>query len=133
MSSSRDFEWPHFLDLARRLAGASGASEADLRTAISRAYYAAFHVAMELIVGEGFTPSGRGKDHMNVWNNYIRQPPFRDQIGKKGRELLDDRVKADYENPFPGDIEKQTEYALMSARLVVEEVRKMLDAKPRRR
>jgi uncharacterized protein (UPF0332 family) len=35
--------WRDFLALAARLAG--DATEADWRTAVSRAYYAAFHVA----------------------------------------------------------------------------------------
>ena len=44
------FDWKHYLDLARDLAQPSssdqGQREAELRTAISRAYYSAFcHVA----------------------------------------------------------------------------------------
>jgi uncharacterized protein (UPF0332 family) len=41
-----------FLPLANRLAAAS--SEAEWRTAISRAYYAAFHVARQLLEELGF-------------------------------------------------------------------------------
>src|SRR5262249_460451 len=41
-----------YLTLARTLAG--GATEAEWRTASSRAYYAAFHVARELLADLGF-------------------------------------------------------------------------------
>jgi uncharacterized protein (UPF0332 family) len=41
-----------FLPLANRLA--AGASESEWRTAISRAYYAAFHVARQLLEELGF-------------------------------------------------------------------------------
>jgi uncharacterized protein (UPF0332 family) len=41
-----------FLPLARRLAG--GSDEAEWRTAVSRAYYAAVHVARDLLTGLGF-------------------------------------------------------------------------------
>jgi uncharacterized protein (UPF0332 family) len=41
-----------FLPLARRLAG--GSDEAEWRTAVSQAYYAAFHVARDLLTGLGF-------------------------------------------------------------------------------
>lgn len=39
------FDWLGFLDVARRLADADEAGEADRRTALSRAYYAAFNHA----------------------------------------------------------------------------------------
>ena len=40
------FDWLHYLDLARELyeqAGNSGHSDANLRSSISRAYYATYH------------------------------------------------------------------------------------------
>jgi hypothetical protein len=49
---------PHdFLLLAARLSNSS--DQADLRTAVSRAYYAAFHVARDFLTALGFrTPMG---------------------------------------------------------------------------
>jgi len=44
--------WRDFLPLAAR--SAAGGTEADWRTAISRAYYAAFHVARQLLADLGF-------------------------------------------------------------------------------
>jgi uncharacterized protein (UPF0332 family) len=45
--------WRDFLSLATRLA--TGATEADWRTAVSRAYYAAFHVARRLFADLNFS------------------------------------------------------------------------------
>jgi uncharacterized protein (UPF0332 family) len=44
--------WRDFLVLARQLT--AGPAEADWRTAVSRAYYAAFHVARQMFTNLGF-------------------------------------------------------------------------------
>lgn len=124
MSSSPDFSWKQYLDLAQELAHSPGAGEAHLRTAISRAYYAAFHVAMGLLVSEGFIPSGTGQDHHKVWQRYRTgrgTGPERKQIASRGYGLYDDRRKADYRNPFGEDnIHEKAELALESARYIVD-------------
>jgi hypothetical protein len=51
------FAWADFLALARRL---SSGNEAEQRTAVSRAYYAAFNVAKEWANGHGFAGSTGG-------------------------------------------------------------------------
>lgn len=53
-----------FLDLAVRLS--EGRSEAELRTAVSRAYYAAFHVAKELLEDAGIALPNTAEAHRNV-------------------------------------------------------------------
>jgi hypothetical protein len=50
-----------FLRLAFQLA--SGASEADWRTAVGRAYYAAFHVARRLLEDLGFVVPRMDRAH----------------------------------------------------------------------
>lgn len=42
-------------------------------------------------------------------------------IGAKGFGLRNDRDDADYANPFPGELGKQTEFALESADYIVKE------------
>ncbi len=123
MSSSPDFAWTNYLDLARRLASRPEATEASLRSAISRAYYAAFHKAAELLVGDGFELTRRGEDHQTVWNEFERnRPRLQKPIGVHGRKLRDDRRKADYDNPLPEDLHDKTLYALKSAAKIIEEV-----------
>jgi uncharacterized protein (UPF0332 family) len=52
-----------FIALAGKLAAAPTADEAACRTAISRAYYGAFHVARALLVDFGFAPVGNANVH----------------------------------------------------------------------
>lgn len=54
-----------FLTLANSLA--SGATEAEWRSAVSRAYYAAFHVACRLLSDLGFTVPRAERAHAYVW------------------------------------------------------------------
>jgi len=53
--------WRDFLPLAARLA--AGTTEADWRTAVSRAYYAAFHVARRLLADLNFTVPRADRAH----------------------------------------------------------------------
>jgi uncharacterized protein (UPF0332 family) len=53
--------WRDFLSLAARLA--ADATEADWRTAVSRAYYAAFHVARRLLADLNFTVPRADRAH----------------------------------------------------------------------
>jgi uncharacterized protein (UPF0332 family) len=50
-----------FLSTARRLAGSGNKS--DWRSAVSRAYYAAFHVARDLLAGLRFQPPRADRAH----------------------------------------------------------------------
>ncbi len=53
--------WRDFLQLATRLAAAN--TEADWRTGVSRAYYAAFHVARRLLADLRFTVPRADRAH----------------------------------------------------------------------
>jgi uncharacterized protein (UPF0332 family) len=52
-----------FIALAGRLAAVPAANEATYRTAVSRAYYGAFHVARSFLVELGFQPLGNANVH----------------------------------------------------------------------
>src|SRR5581483_5250930 len=54
-----------FLRVARILVAA--ATEEEWRTAVSRAYYAAFHVARTLLVDFGFTVPQADRAHAYLW------------------------------------------------------------------
>ncbi|MGH7225810.1 MAG: HEPN domain-containing protein, partial [Gemmataceae bacterium] len=54
-----------FLELADELS--MGSREADWRTAISRAYYAAFHKARALLLRGGFRVPHAGRAHAYLW------------------------------------------------------------------
>ena len=54
-----------FLQLAVVLAG--GTTEAEWRSAVSRAYYAAFHVARDLLISCGFAAPRGEQAHAYLW------------------------------------------------------------------
>lgn len=112
------FVWGDYLTVARRLA-APPTDEADLRTAISRAYYAAYHAAAAFVRAEGILESGH--THVTVWDALAGDAGVdQAEAGRRGHRLKLLRQAADYRNPFPGDIDKQVRFALGEARSLVE-------------
>lgn len=92
------FAWVHFFDLARSLAAEP--NEASQRSAISRAYYAAFHTARRYVRAK--LPEVRlnkaGEDHFHVWDS-LKKSARREEraAGIKGKALYDARKRADYD------------------------------------
>lgn len=132
MSSLPEFNWEHYLDLAVELADSEAAGEAKLRSAISRAYYAAFHVAMRFLQdNKQYAPTLSGRDHGNVWRTYKAGPGTgtdRKQIGSHGFQLLRDREQADYRIPLgssKGSARKTANIALKNARYIIDWVEKV--------
>jgi hypothetical protein len=95
------FDWTQFLDFAKALEGspdAPGPREAALRSAISRAYYAAFHYALERANTEGYAASGTGTDHSGVREHFQSHRPDRRRarIAVDLSRLYEHRIRADY-------------------------------------
>jgi hypothetical protein len=94
------FNWSNFLDIATELSGR--ADEASLRSAISRAYYAAYNIACDLSetlkVPKYDNVQG---SHQVVWNNYqaSRSKNLR-KAGVDGDRLRQRRTRADYHSSF---------------------------------
>jgi len=88
--------WRDFLVLAARLAG--GAAEADWRTAVSRAYYAAFHVARTLLSDLRFTVPRADRAHQYlVFRLGNSGEPAVEQAGRDLETLRRVRNRADYD------------------------------------
>jgi hypothetical protein len=90
------FQWGDYLQLASRLAGAP--DEASRRSAISRAYYAVYNLAVGQANSHGVTivrVQGFGP-HEACWNAYMCVPAVT-RIGVAGDRLKVRRRKADYE------------------------------------
>jgi len=101
------FDGADFLTLADALVcdpNSPGPEEASLRSAISRAYYAAFLVARNF--GRDrleFTPTGTGRDHWIVMNHFRSSPDrIRRKIGLDLDRLYDYRTSADYDDILAG-------------------------------
>jgi len=88
--------WRDFLLLARRLAG--GASEAEWRSAVSRAYYAAFHVARSLLSDLKFTVPRADRAHQyQVFRLSNSGEAAVEQAGRDLDTLRRLRNRADYD------------------------------------
>jgi hypothetical protein len=91
-----------FLPLATRLA--AGVTEADWRTAISRAYYAAFHVARQWLVNLGFRVPQADRAHGYLWLRFSNcgDPQVRQAaVDLDGLRRLRNQADYDLQRPLP--------------------------------
>ncbi|MFL5343071.1 MAG: HEPN domain-containing protein [Gemmataceae bacterium] len=88
-----------FLDLANELAG--GSTEAEWRTGVSRAYYAAFHVARQLLTRCGFAVPRAEQAHGYLWLRLCNAGHV--DVGKAGGDL--GRLRS-FRNAADYDIDK---------------------------
>jgi len=101
------FQWTDYLTLAQNVVSAA-TDEASLRTAVSRAYYAAFHVARRYVMDakpEVQLPAD-GRQHEMVWEVLGRGRRQERAACAHGRRLKQKRTKADYAMTglkFPND------------------------------
>lgn len=93
------FEWTEFSNLAERLA--RSADEASQRTAISRAYYFAFHVANDRAIANNYRRPEDGTTHNSLWSHYERNSNAEcRRIAFLGKRLHERRVRADYKESY---------------------------------
>ena len=120
-----DFDWDGFLDLADELVGRRGNAAAE-RTAISRAYYAAFHPARAHLVRQGERLTLTGADHGLVWRWFLARPdPLARAVGTNGRRLVDERRRADYDPIEDGSLSVRAAGAVRLARQVIANPRRL--------
>ncbi len=116
------FVWDDYLALAMELSGRN--EEHCKRSAISRAYYAAYCSARAWYE-QTYQPFPRtgGSSHMVVWQPF-QDPIHRSDsryafIGTTGDNLKRRRVNADYKLPFPGDLTRELYIALKNAEDII--------------
>jgi uncharacterized protein (UPF0332 family) len=92
------FDWSTYIDLAKTLNGMT--EDSAQRSAVSRAYYSAFHAASGTLKTNGIQtfPKDDRKSHDKVWNVY-KESQKRDcrRIGNRGARLMEQRHDADYD------------------------------------
>lgn len=105
------FEWIHYLDLAKELQETGRQLktdeefEATIRSCISRAYYAAFHVAsfyLENRESSLLKKKGEGS-HKEVYREFQNKGKINPRLNLIGRELENlciARQRADYRIPY---------------------------------
>jgi uncharacterized protein (UPF0332 family) len=122
------FDWAEFLTLAEALQSAPespGPRVAALRTAASRAYYAAFHYAVDLALGEGFQPTFRGDDHKGIqkhFRDYKPTDPLRRKISIDLNKLWNHRREADYDSNLTRQPNSLADQAIGMARSVLDKL-----------
>ena len=125
------YDWIEFLKLAESLGSSPdspGPREAALRSAASRAYYAAFHQALEHAIGEGFSPAYTGDDHKRVQAHFRRYSPpsrARRRIALELDRLLAERHKADYRNEIGKRPESLASHAIGMATRIIQNLRSL--------
>jgi uncharacterized protein (UPF0332 family) len=91
-----------FLTLAQQLALAT--TEAAWRSAVSRAYYAAFHIARELMEDLGFTVPHADQAHRHLWLRLSNCGDAQtEQAARRLNDLRRERNRSDYDlkRPMP--------------------------------
>ena len=117
------FDWCEYLNLAFELGGqsdAQGAQDAKLRTAVSRAYYAAFCTARNYLRDVECLPVPQGpRAHGFVLDEFTARTDRRlKQVGTRLDRLRIDRNKADYDDVVSG-LESMTALALKLGQRVI--------------
>ena len=97
------YDWGEFLELAKRLdasPGNPGPAEAASRSAASRAYYAAFNVAVDFASQEGFSAQASGEDHFRIQRHFqaTGSDEKRRKVALELERLLNLRRMADYQD-----------------------------------
>lgn len=121
-----DFDWRTFLPLAEELAERRDDPAAQ-RSAISRTYYAAFHLASDYVSQRGVRLTFTGRDHATVWAWFLgsaADPGLR-RIGNTGSILRQARRHADYRPTPSSDPVREARTAVRLAKRVTSELRRL--------
>jgi uncharacterized protein (UPF0332 family) len=124
------FEWTTYFELSKVLRDEAIAkehplAEAKLRSAISRAYYAAHHQSLKYVEAtqKGVYIGRTGKAHREVVDYLKASKKNEDRMaGNLLDRVLIAREKADYRRPFPGNVKAAAQAALNDAEKVLKAV-----------
>src|SRR5271166_981735 len=92
---SQPFDWSEYFKLADELAKRT--DEAALRSALSRAYYYVYHLALRRALDNGFTTKSGEGTHTQMWRNFSGSPePDCRKLAEIAGRLKEKRERADY-------------------------------------
>lgn len=117
------FDWREYLGLAKALVGQANLNyfpEAAQRTAVSRAYYAAFCFARNYAETRGFGRTTGPQDHQNLREHFKRLG--KTQLASHLNRLRSWRNNCDYEDQVP-NIQQYVQSAIEIADRVIQECR----------
>lgn len=121
------FDWTEFLNLAEALLNSPevlGSREASLRSAVSRAYYAAHKSALNREASSGaYSPYGGGSDHMGLIKHFQKSTSrSKKAVGITLDRLRTNRAKADYDNVLRGDPARMARSSIKKAREILDAI-----------
>ena len=97
--ASAPFDWSEYFRLAGELG--AGIDEASLRSAISRAYYYVYHLALQRAQNNDYRPRPGEGTHAQLWRLFISSPePDCQRLAAIATRLKEKRQRADYENHY---------------------------------
>ena len=110
-------DWAGYLALASRLAVIDG--EAELRSAVSRAYYSAYNDARRFVRDKDPMYSlGKDEDHWKVWEWFATRAGKAPQVSTLGQALRRTRNAADYRSL--ANYKSEASAAVSKARKILE-------------
>jgi uncharacterized protein (UPF0332 family) len=117
------FEWAQFLDIAKFLLEhgkqVSTLQDAAYRSAMSRAYYAAFgHAKVFATDTLNFIPLGNEEDHIHLRDFF--KDNQRPEVSRHLTQLRQWRNQSDYDNPCYIISESQTRRAIQQAERLIQ-------------
>lgn len=117
------FAWRDFLEVARGLIDSSPPPlEATMRTAVGRAYYAAFGEARTYAVANfGYTPVGNDREHRELSESFKVRGKFSWAASTLGQLRLS-RNQCDYDNEA-GDVAAMARASLARAEKLISQLR----------
>jgi uncharacterized protein (UPF0332 family) len=130
------FNWRDFLTFAENIKIAPdepGPKEAALRSAVSRAYYAAFQAALEFGAAEHFSPKQSGEDHFGIrryFQQYTPKNDVRSKIALQLQRLYDFRRKADYEKAITNPV-SLADWSIKSSQVIFRYLEQLAQEKRR--
>jgi hypothetical protein len=118
--AARPFDWTGYFVLADELS--TRTDEAAIRSAVSRAYYFVYHLALQRAKDNGFTVLPGEASHKQLWRTYSGSPATECQkLAQIGTRLKEKRERADYEQIYARigeDVPAMLEDARSFARLL---------------
>ena len=116
------FDWRTFLTLAQILVKQES-NDAALRSAISRAYYAAYIVARRHWETANGPVPREGSSHKIIWDGYANgSGNIERRIATDGNTMFTHRNRADYDDNIPGDLVSTAKTVLILAEKTIKNV-----------
>jgi len=120
------FDWSHYLDLALELyeqAGSSGHCDANLRSSISRAYYAMYHKSRQLLKKKwGISMPKDSNSHKLVQEEFYRKKQRK--VAENLHRMRRNRNSADY-NDNCADLDAIARENISRARQLLADLRRL--------